>query len=133
MFTFGLLQKVKNITFCAAAFSLTSFCQANDFASNPEYNNFKAKTMQTYGLSSEQIDWAMNGSRNLPNIISIMERPGESKPWYQYKTNFLAEGTIQRGVRFKQQYADTLNRAEQQFGVPQAIILGILGVEKVGS
>ena len=129
MFTFGLLQKVKNITFCAAAFSLTSFCQANDFASNPEYNNFKAKTMQTYGLSSEQIDWAMNGSRNLPNIISIMERPGESKPWYQYKTNFLAEGTIQRGVRFKQQYADTLNRAEQQFGVPQAIILGILGVE----
>ncbi|KAF1025845.1 MAG: hypothetical protein GAK29_01708 [Acinetobacter bereziniae] len=44
MFTFGLLQKVKNITFCAAAFSLTSFCQANDFANNPEYNNFKAKT-----------------------------------------------------------------------------------------
>jgi membrane-bound lytic murein transglycosylase B len=44
--------------------------------------------MQTYGLSSEQIDWAMSGSRNLPNIINIMERPGESKPWYQYKTIF---------------------------------------------
>jgi hypothetical protein len=28
--------------------------------------------MQTYGLSSEQVDWAMNGSRNLPNIINIM-------------------------------------------------------------
>jgi len=85
--------------------------------------------MQTYGLSAEQVDWAMNGAKNLPNIINIMNRPGESKPWYEYKTNFLAESTIQRGVRFKQQYADTLNRAEQQFGVPQSIILGILGVE----
>jgi len=58
-----------------------------------------------------------------------MNRPGESKPWYEYKTNFMAESTIQRGVRFKAQYADTLNRAEQQFGVPQSVILGILGVE----
>ncbi|OTG65780.1 lytic murein transglycosylase B [Acinetobacter silvestris] len=129
MSTFGLFQKVRNLTFCAAAFSVSSFSQANDFANDSQYNNFKNKTMQTYGLSSEQIDWAMNGSKNIPNIINIMNRPGESKPWYEYKTNFLSEGTIQRGVRFKTQYADTLNRAEQQFGVPQAIILGILGVE----
>ena len=48
MFNFGLLQKVRNLSFCAAAFSITSFCQANEFASHPDYNNFKAKTMQTY-------------------------------------------------------------------------------------
>jgi membrane-bound lytic murein transglycosylase B len=29
---------------------------------------------------------------------------------------FLVEGTIQRGVRFKNQNADALNRAEQQYG-----------------
>ncbi|WP_407641523.1 lytic murein transglycosylase B [Acinetobacter tianfuensis] len=108
---------------------MTSFCQANDFQSNPNYFNFKQKTMQTYGLTAEQVDWAMNGAKNLPNIIHIMNRPGESKPWYDYKTNFLANSTIQRGARFQQQYADTLNRAELQFGVPQSIILGILGVE----
>jgi membrane-bound lytic murein transglycosylase B len=34
---------------------------------------------------------------------------------------------IQRGVRFKNQNADALNRAEQQYGVSQAVILGILG------
>ncbi|AMW79323.1 lytic murein transglycosylase B [Acinetobacter sp. TGL-Y2] len=122
-------HKFRRLSLVLATFTVTSFCQANDFYSHPSYNNFKNKTMQTYGLSAEQVDWAMNGSKNLPNIINIMNRPGESKPWYDYKTNFLAEGTIQRGVRFKNQYADTLNRAEQQFGVPQAIILGILGVE----
>ena len=121
--------KLQRIGLALSAFMVTSFVQANDFAQHPQYQNFKLKTMQTYGLSAEQVDWAMNGSKNLPNIINIMNRPGESKPWYEYKKNFLAESTIQRGVRFKNQYADTLNRAEQQFGVPQSIILGILGVE----
>lgn len=125
----NILSKFKRLSLILGAFTVSSFCQANHFANDPNYNNFKLKTMQTYGLTAEQVDWAMNGSKNVPNIINIMNRPGESKPWYSYKTNFLSEGTIQRGVRFKQQYADTLNRAEQQFGVPQAIILGILGVE----
>ncbi|NLN58543.1 MAG: lytic murein transglycosylase, partial [Gammaproteobacteria bacterium] len=129
MFKLDFYNKLKRVSLLIGAFSITSFCQANDFQQHPSYASFKQKTMQTYGLSEAQVDWAMNGSKNLPNIINIMNRPGESKPWYAYKTNFLAESTIQRGVRFKQQYADTLNRAEQQFGVPQAIILGILGVE----
>ncbi len=122
-------KNLKRLSVVLAALSLTSFSQANDFQTHPSYMSFKQNTMKTYGLSNEQIDWAMNGSKNLPSILSIMSRPGESKPWYSYKTNFLSEGTIQRGVRFKQQYASTLQRAEQQFGVPQAIILGILGVE----
>ena len=129
MFNLDFYNKLKRLSLLIGAFSITSFCQANDFQNHPSYASFKQKTMQTYGLSAAQVDWAMEGSKNLPNIINIMNRPGESKPWYDYKTNFLAESTIQRGVRFKQQYADTLNRAEQQFGVPQSIILGILGVE----
>ena len=129
MLSINFYNKIKRLPLLLGALSITSFCQANDFYNQPAYNSFKQKTIQTYGLSGEQVDWAMNGSKNLPNIINIMNRPGESKPWYQYKTNFMAESTIQRGVRFKNQYADTLNRAEQQFGVPQSVILGILGVE----
>ncbi len=71
------------------------------FVTHPNYLNFKQKAMSTYGLSGEQIDAAMNGAKNLPNIINIMTRPGESKPWYDYRSMFLVEGTIQRGVRFK--------------------------------
>lgn len=129
MLVINFLEKMKQIIFMAGALTLSGFSQANDFANDPNYSHFKLKTIQTYGLTAEQIDSAMSGSKNLPNIINIMNRPGESKPWYEYKNNFLTEGTIQRGVKFKNQYADTLHRAEQEFGVPQSIILGILGVE----
>lgn len=94
-------NKIKRLPLLLATLSITSFCQANDFYNHSSYNSFKQKTMQNYNLTAEQIDWAMNGSKNLPNIINIMNRPGESKPWYEYKTNFMAEGTIQRGIRLK--------------------------------
>lgn len=65
MFSSGLLNKVRNLTLSAVALSLSSFCRANDFSTHLTYNDFKNKTMQTYGLSSQQIDSAMFGSRNL--------------------------------------------------------------------
>ena len=80
MFNSHFYKKFKVLALLAGTFSVTSFCQANDFQNNPQYANFKQKTMQTYQLSAEQVDWAMNGSKNLPNIINIMNRPGESKP-----------------------------------------------------
>lgn len=129
MLKINFLNKLKTMAICTAAFSISSFSHANDFAQHPNYNDFKIKTMQSYQLTAQQVDQAMFGAKNLPNIINIMNRPGESKPWYAYKTNFLTESTYQRGLRFKNQYADLLNRAEQEFGVPQAIILGVLGVE----
>ncbi|MBF7681989.1 lytic murein transglycosylase B [Acinetobacter sp. B5B] len=128
--TSTFIQKFfKHITLCTMALCISTVGHANDFANDPNYNDFKYQTMQKYGLSSEQIDQAMLGAQNRPNILKIMEKPGESKPWYQYQSMFLVDSTIQRGVRFEDQYADALNRAEQQFGVPKAIILGILGVE----
>ena len=129
MFHQTLNKTFKLVTLSASLFLSSNWAQANEFFTHPNYFAFKQKAMNTYGLSSEQVDAAMSGARNLPNILNIMTRPGESKPWYEYRSMFLVEGTIQRGARFKSQYEDALNRAEQQFGVPKSVILGILGVE----
>ena len=119
----------KTIAVCSLALVSSSFCLANDFAFSPDYATFKANTMQTYGLTADQVDQAMLGAQNRPNILKIMERPGESKPWYQYQSMFLVDGTINKGANFKAQYSNALQRAEAQYGVSQNAILGILGVE----
>ena len=117
------------LTLSASLFLTSHWAQANEFSLHPDYAAFKQKVIDTYHLSDEQVDIAMQGTRNIPSILKIMTRPGESKPWYQYKAMFLNKATIQRGTRFKNENEDALNRAEQQFGVPKSIILGILGVE----
>ena len=129
MLQLQLNKTIKLMALSASLFLSCNWVQANEFYAHPNYFAFKQKAMSQYALSGEQVDTAMSGARNLPNILSIMTRPGESKPWYDYRAMFLVEGTIQRGERFKQQYEHALNRAEQQFGVPKSVILGVLGVE----
>lgn len=51
-------KKLQSLALMGAALSLTSFTsQANDFQLHPEYASFKQKTMQSYGLTAQQIDW----------------------------------------------------------------------------
>ena len=52
-----------------------------------------------------------------------------AKNWAAYRERFIEPRRIQAGAAFWQKHQDTLARAEQTYGVPAQIIVGILGVE----
>ena len=54
-----------------------------------------------------------------------------ARDWADYRRRFIDPIRIQAGVRFWERNADTLARAEAQFGVPAAMIVGIIGVETI--
>lgn len=54
-----------------------------------------------------------------------------AKDWEAYRARFIEPIRTRAGVRFWQEHADTLARAEQQWGVPSRIIVGIIGVETI--
>ncbi|MBF0219789.1 MAG: lytic murein transglycosylase B [Gammaproteobacteria bacterium] len=62
-------------------------------------------------------------------IIDAISRPAEGKAWHQYRPIFLTEARITQGVEFLQKNRRTLQKAEQQYGVPAEIITAIIGVE----
>ena len=49
--------------------------------------------------------------------------------WAAYRARFVEPVRIRAGVRFWNEHAATLARAEREYGVPAEIIAGILGVE----
>jgi membrane-bound lytic murein transglycosylase B len=57
--------------------------------------------------------------------------PGKPKNWSAYSDRFIEPIRINAGVRFWQENADLLARAEATYGVPAEIIVGILGVETI--
>jgi len=63
------------------------------------------------------------------SIVKAMSRPGEAKPWPQYRQLFINQARIQNGVQFWQMHAAALRNAEQQYGVPAEIIVAIIGIE----
>jgi membrane-bound lytic murein transglycosylase B len=64
-----------------------------------------------------------------PDVIAAITAPATIKPWVEYRAGFINPVRINGGVEFWKQYAETLQRAEQQYGVPQEIIIAVIGVE----
>ena len=72
-------------------------------------------------------------ARYIPSIAKAIAPPpvGTAKNWRVYRSRFVEPIRIRAGVAFWQAHADTLNRAEQETGVPPEIIVGIIGVETI--
>jgi len=63
------------------------------------------------------------------DIIDAMNAPATLKPWLEYRAGFVNPQRIDGGIKFWLKHADALKRAEKLYGVPQEIIIAILGVE----
>jgi membrane-bound lytic murein transglycosylase B len=63
------------------------------------------------------------------SVIDAITTPATTKPWPEYRAIFVNDERIQAGLKFWKHYAHTLRRAEKKYGVPQEIIVALIGVE----
>jgi membrane-bound lytic murein transglycosylase B len=105
---------------------------ANGYYSNsPQAMAFADKLAAKYDLPTDAVRNILGQARFSPAAQRLM-RPGHSsffKNWRSYRSRFVEPIRIQAGLRFWRANRETLERAEAQYGVPQEVILGILGVE----
>ena len=81
-------------------------------------------------------DWlhrTLAQAQRLPVVEKLVLPPASptAKDWAAYRARFIEPTRIQAGVRFWGRHQATLERAEKEFGVPAAIVVGIIGVETV--
>lgn len=62
-------------------------------------------------------------------VLAAIRDPAEALPWRRYRPIFLTESRIDGGVEFLREHAQTLARAEAEYGVPAEVIVAIIGVE----
>ncbi|MCJ0762704.1 lytic murein transglycosylase B [Variovorax terrae] len=88
---------------------------------------------QRRDLDRDWVRQAVGQARYLPAAARLMQPPpaGTPKNWRVYRSRFVEPIRIAAGVRFWQAHAGTLARAEQEYGVPAEIIVGIIGVETI--
>lgn len=98
-------------------------------ADTPEVEVFIAEMVTRYGFDTVELQATLSAAEFRPAILDLMARPGESKPWPSYQALFLKQEVVEAGVRFWNEHAAVLRRARRQFGVPEEIVVAILGVE----
>ncbi len=82
-------------------------------------------------LDRQWVRQAIGQARRMPSVVKAILPPavGVPKNWALYRSRFIEPVRIQAGLRFWLANRDTLQRAQERFGVPPEIVVGILGVE----
>jgi len=98
-----------------------------------EVNAFIDDMVTRHGFTRPELESALSKVRFVDSAIQLMKPApaGRPKNWAAYRARFVEPVRIDAGVAFWNDYGDALRRAEEKYGVPADIIVGILGVETV--
>ena len=91
--------------------------------------NFINEMVEQHAFTASELQVVFDEANLHQSILDAISRPAESKPWYEYRPIFVTPARSKGGVSFWQEHADTLQHAHEVFGVPEEIIVAIIGVE----
>ncbi|HTD04255.1 lytic murein transglycosylase B [Undibacterium sp.] len=103
------------------------------FAQWKEVSEFIDQMVQTHGFDRDKLAAIFDNTRYVESAIKLIKPAptGRPKNWKAYRARFVEPKRIEAGIAFWDQYADALTRAENQYGVPAEIIVGLIGVESI--
>jgi membrane-bound lytic murein transglycosylase B len=103
-----------------------SGASAADMPGIPEFIN---EMVVKHQFKREELVQVFHEAQHRQDVIDAMNTPSTLKPWLEYRAAFINPKRIEGGIKFWQKHADVLERAEKLYGVPQEIIIAIIGVE----
>lgn len=109
----------------------TTSCSATQPASNlrPEIDNFITEMVNRHGFSRNELETAFNQVRFQPSVLKLISAPASAISWNEYRGRFVNAQRIKGGVDFWNAHAQDLARASNIYGVPEEIIVAIIGIE----
>ncbi len=93
--------------------------------------DFIARMSEQHGFDRGDLTRLFRQVKTRRSILRVMDRPGEAKPWHEYRKLFLTPQRIVQGVKFQEQHRATLDQARRQYGVPPELVTAIIGVETI--
>ena len=86
---------------------------------------------QSHELPPAWVRRQLQQARFLPGVPKLVLPPAvpTAKNWRAYRERFIEPQRIEAGTAFWQRHREALTRAEQQYGVPAELVVGIVGVE----
>ena len=126
-----MLALLAALAACLAFHAGDAAARASGYAARPEVRAFVSGMVEKYGFSRDELARVFAAARPQRSILRAMQAPAEATPrgWEAYKALFLTPERIEAGVRFREANAGALQKAAQTYGVPESIIVAILGVE----
>ena len=114
-----------------AVFAGPAWAAGSSYPSRKDVKEFVEEMVKKHGFSKRELNRVLGQAQFQPAIVRAMDQPPESAlaSWQAYRSIFIKPERIDAGVRFWDRNAGALKRAEAEYGVPEEVIVGIIGVE----
>ncbi|GAW87113.1 membrane-bound lytic murein transglycosylase B [Bathymodiolus platifrons methanotrophic gill symbiont] len=123
-----IMQKRLLATLILISLFISPFAQA-EIKDQVAVDKFINKMVEQHEFDHAELVTLFQSVEVKPKIIAAMTRPAEGMPWYKYRKIFIRDSRIQGGVKFWQDNLISLTTMQKIYGLPEEIIIAIIGVE----
>ena len=95
----------------------------------PELRKFIDYMVRMHGFEARDLRILFEHTHRNQDVVRAISAPTTSRPWHQFKPLCIDGAQIADGLRFWNENAALLSRARRDFGVPEAIIVALIGIE----
>ena len=119
------------VLLCAATLTAHAAKATPAFSDDPAVIFFAHDLEQNHGFDAAEVLGQFAKIRPNARVLQLIEPPAspQQRSWERYRPRFINERRIMNGVRFWREHPATLARARAYYGVPEEIIVAIIGVE----
>jgi membrane-bound lytic murein transglycosylase B len=111
---------------CTAAFAEP----AAPYTGRPEVKAFVRDLVERHGFAERELARLFTHVKRQDAVLTAIQlRPSGVRSWTDYRAAFVNQERVQGGLKFWNRHRATLARARTGFGVPEEVIVAILGIE----
>ncbi len=103
------------------------------YGNRDDVHEFVRQMAERHGFVERELRFLFSRARREVAILAAIVPPKDAvgRSWLAYRTRFVTETRIAEGAEFWRRNASALERAAKEHGVPEEIIVAIIGVETV--
>ena len=103
------------------------------YGKREDVQGFVRQMAERHGFVEHELGFLFSRARREPAILAAIAPPKDARArsWLAYRARFVTSARIDEGAQFWQRHAAALERAAREHGVPEEIIVAIIGVETV--
>ncbi|UCH49684.1 MAG: lytic murein transglycosylase B [Betaproteobacteria bacterium] len=97
----------------------------------PEVNDFVMRMSREHGFDAVELGRLFGQLEANQTIIRAFNAPATARPWSYFRKLYVTSSRVEGGVEFWDEHSEVLERASNFYGVPEEIIVSIIGVETI--
>lgn len=118
---------------CTLALTMSAGAGAGGFAQREDVRTFIEEMHERHGFDRARLTRLFRQAQPQPKAIQAILPPKDPsvRSWQAYRARFVEPSRIEGGLRFWQAHQPALEAARRIYGVPEEIIVAIIGIETI--